>query len=98
MVGKYKVITLCGSTRFKDEFMEAQKRLTLDGNIVISGGLILGLVVRHLLPRQSIRRSLMILTGRRHCRWWQKQKCHMGKMKTDSARKMKRFVKTGTKI
>lgn len=36
MVGKYKVITLCGSTRFKDEFMEAQKRLTLEGNIVIS--------------------------------------------------------------
>ena len=39
MVGKYRVITLCGSTRFKDEFMEAQKRLTLEGNIVISVGL-----------------------------------------------------------
>ena len=39
MVGKYKVITLCGSTRFKDEFMKAQKRLTLEGNIVISVGL-----------------------------------------------------------
>ena len=39
MVGKYKVIILCGSTRFKDEFMEAQKRLTLEGNIVISVGL-----------------------------------------------------------
>ena len=39
MVGKSKVVTLCGSTRFKDEFMEAQKRLTLDGNIVISVGL-----------------------------------------------------------
>ena len=39
MVGKYKVITLCGSTRFKDAFMEAQKRLTLDGKIVISVGL-----------------------------------------------------------
>ena len=39
MVGSYKVITLCGSTRFKDEFMEAQKRLTLEGNIVISVGL-----------------------------------------------------------
>lgn len=36
MVGKYKVITLCGSTRFKDAFMETQKRLTLEGNIVIS--------------------------------------------------------------
>ena len=39
MVGDYKVITLCGSTRFKNEFIEAQKRLTLDGNIVISVGL-----------------------------------------------------------
>ena len=39
MVGKYKVITLCGSTRFKDQFMEAQKRLTLEGYIVISVGL-----------------------------------------------------------
>ncbi|MDO5445966.1 MAG: hypothetical protein Q4F31_10150 [Eubacteriales bacterium] len=39
MVGKYKVITLCGSTRFKDAFLEAQKKLTLEGNIVISVGL-----------------------------------------------------------
>jgi hypothetical protein len=39
MVGKYPVITLCGSTRFKNEFMEAQKRLTLEGNIVITVGL-----------------------------------------------------------
>lgn len=39
MQGKYKVITLCGSTRFKDAFMKAQKRLTLEGNIVISVGL-----------------------------------------------------------
>ena len=35
-LGGNKVITFCGSTRFKDEFMEAQKRLTLEGNIVIS--------------------------------------------------------------
>lgn len=39
MVGKYKVITLCGSTRFKDEFLKVQKELTLQGNIVISVGL-----------------------------------------------------------
>jgi len=39
MIGKYKVITLCGSTRFKDEFIAEQKRLTLEGNIVISVGL-----------------------------------------------------------
>ena len=36
---KYKVITLCGSTRFKSEFLKAQKELTLKGNIVISVGL-----------------------------------------------------------
>ena len=39
MVGKYKVITLCGSTNFKDEFLKAQKDLSLKGNIVISVGL-----------------------------------------------------------
>ena len=39
MVGKYPVITLCGSTRFKEQFLEAQKCLTLEGNIVISVGL-----------------------------------------------------------
>lgn len=35
----YKVITLCGSTKFKDEFLKIQKDLTLQGNIVISVGL-----------------------------------------------------------
>lgn len=39
MVGKYKVVTLCRSTRFKDEFLKVQKQLTLEGNIVISVGL-----------------------------------------------------------
>lgn len=39
MQGKYKVITLCGSTKFKDEFMRVQKELTLQGYIVISVGL-----------------------------------------------------------
>ena len=39
MVGGYKVITLCGSTRFREAFEEANKRLTLAGNIVISVGL-----------------------------------------------------------
>ena len=39
-IGKrMKVITLCGSTRFKDQFLEQQKRLTLEGNVVISVGL-----------------------------------------------------------
>lgn len=35
---KYRVITLCGSTRFKDDFIRLQKELTLVGNIVISVG------------------------------------------------------------
>ena len=39
MVKNYKVITLCGSTKFKDEFLKVQKELTLKGNIVISVGL-----------------------------------------------------------
>ena len=39
MQGRYKVITLCGSTKFKEEFMTVQKRLTLEGYIVISVGL-----------------------------------------------------------
>ena len=39
MIKNYKIVTLCGSTRFKEQFMEAQKRLTLKGCIVISVGL-----------------------------------------------------------
>ena len=39
MFEKYKIVTLCGSTRFKNESMKVQKRLTLEGNIVISVGL-----------------------------------------------------------
>ena len=39
MLGEYKIITLCGSTRFKDEFLRVQKELTLQGNIVISVGI-----------------------------------------------------------
>lgn len=37
-MNNYKVITLCGSTKFKNEFLEAQKNLTLAGNIVLSVG------------------------------------------------------------
>lgn len=39
MVENYKVVTLCGSTKFKDDFMRVQKKLTLQGYIVISVGL-----------------------------------------------------------
>lgn len=35
----YSIITLCGSTRFKDDFILVQKELTLQGYIVISVGL-----------------------------------------------------------
>ena len=34
----FKIVTLCGSTKFKEEFMKVQKELTLKGNIVISVG------------------------------------------------------------
>ena len=39
MQGKFNVITLCGSTRFRAEYERVQKELTLQGNIVISVGL-----------------------------------------------------------
>ncbi|WP_346868290.1 MULTISPECIES: hypothetical protein [unclassified Clostridium] len=39
MVDKYKVVTLCGSTKFKEDFIKVQKELTLQGIIVISVGL-----------------------------------------------------------
>ena len=38
MIGNYRVITLCGSTRFKEDFERVNKELTLAGNIVISVG------------------------------------------------------------
>ena len=36
---KVNVITLCGSTKFKDDFIRIQKELILRGNIVLSLGL-----------------------------------------------------------
>lgn len=39
MINGFKVVTLCGSTCFKQEFLQMQKKLTLEGNIVISVGL-----------------------------------------------------------
>ena len=38
MIGNYHVITLCGSTRFKEDFERVNKELTLAGNIVLSVG------------------------------------------------------------
>ena len=39
MWGKYEIVTLCGSTKFKDDFIKMQESLTLFGCIVISVGL-----------------------------------------------------------
>ena len=33
---RYKVVTLCGSSKYKDEFEKVQLNLTLQGNIVLS--------------------------------------------------------------
>jgi hypothetical protein len=35
---KYPVVTLCGSTKFKEDFERVNRELTLAGNIVISVG------------------------------------------------------------
>lgn len=35
MVGKYKVITLCGSSMFEELARKEQLRLTLEGNLVL---------------------------------------------------------------
>ena len=36
MIEQYKIITLCGSSKFKEDFLREQKKLTLEGNIVLS--------------------------------------------------------------
>jgi hypothetical protein len=46
MVGKYKVITLCGSTKFKEQYLEAQKRLPVDNEIAYAKSQ--GIAVRYL--------------------------------------------------
>lgn len=33
---KHEVVTLCGSTKFKDEFIATQKKLALEGKLVLS--------------------------------------------------------------
>jgi len=35
----FKSVTLCGSSKFKKQFLEEQKRLTLEGNVVYTVGL-----------------------------------------------------------
>ena len=36
IANKYNIITLCGSIKFKDEFLKVQEELTLKGNIVLT--------------------------------------------------------------
>lgn len=38
MIDKYEVVTLCGSTKFKDDFLKMSKILTLQGYICIMPG------------------------------------------------------------
>ena len=33
---KYNIITLCGSIKFKDEFIKVQEKLTIEGNIIFT--------------------------------------------------------------
>ena len=65
-MANYKVVTLCGSTRFKDEFMKAQKDLTLQGNIVISVGLFdkIGFIIVSTFM-SSITSSMISLEGKK---------------------------------
>ena len=49
------IITLCGSTRFKDEFLEVQKNLSLQGHIVLSVGLFGHADGIELTPEEKIR-------------------------------------------
>lgn len=36
MIGKYKLITMCGSRRFKEDFASEQRKLVLEGYIVFA--------------------------------------------------------------
>ena len=39
MINGRKIVTICGSTRFVEEYKQAAKQLTLDGKIVLSVGM-----------------------------------------------------------
>ena len=38
-MNKYPIVTLCGSTKFKEDFLKATEELSLSGHIVLSVGL-----------------------------------------------------------
>ena len=60
MIDKYPVITLCGSTCFKEQFLEAQKRLTLAGDIVINVGGYIGQSTRSEIEYAKAKRCLWL--------------------------------------
>lgn len=80
MVGKYKVITLCGSTRFKDAFMETQKRLTLEGNIVIMRSF---LIIQNVSSWTTKKFLMPIIQGTRQRKRLSNLSCQMGKNKSE---------------
>ena len=49
------IITLCGSTKFKEDFLEMQKQLTMDDHIVLSVGLFAHADEIELTAEQKIR-------------------------------------------
>lgn len=53
-MGKYKIITLCGSTKFRDDFIRIQKELTLQGNIVLSVGFLNQYENINRLPKETM--------------------------------------------
>lgn len=61
MVNKYKVITLCGSAKFKDDFLKAQEELTLKGNIVLSIGLFRDSKVWEKMDNKRIKKTKELL-------------------------------------
>lgn len=53
---KIKIITLCGSSRFEDDFHRINSELTLEGNIVLSLG-----VWRHQYKRELFKEETDLL-------------------------------------
>ena len=51
---KYEVVTLCGSSRFKEDFIKVQEELTLKGAIVISLGIFSNLDKKYDLKNEQI--------------------------------------------
>jgi hypothetical protein len=55
MIQNYKIVTLCGSTRFKEQFMEVQKRLTV---VAMNSLRTTGTVCTYFRPKNSATASI----------------------------------------